>query len=315
MTYLKLRNEASEIDIFGTIEAPEEGAFDVTYFVKQISDFASSTVKVNINSFGGDYQTAMSIYNILRSCGKEIITVNLGVAASAAALLFLAGDVRVASVGSLGMFHRVKASLEGNSEEILKQVEFMDKMDGQIASLLKDRTGMSDEQIDNILSNETYLTSDEMLSLGVSTMSEPALKAVAFADAKNIRNEAGFLQKTKVESPIEEVAPNGVAPIDMLETAKAEFTALQNKADENIATLKAENLSLQNSIEQLKLSFEQFKAEKQVKTVSEVFQASEPIRLSNKAATLSLKEQIDAEPDPKKRNQMRIQNWDKLWGK
>jgi ATP-dependent Clp protease protease subunit len=76
---------------------------------------------IMINSLGGSVSDMFAIYDAMRACDNEIVTVGLGEVCSAAGLLLVAGDKRLASKNCLFMAHQVQGGYA--SDEPLSTVE------------------------------------------------------------------------------------------------------------------------------------------------------------------------------------------------
>jgi ATP-dependent Clp protease, protease subunit len=87
-------------------------------------------IHIYINSYGGDIYSGLGLYSFIRSVqDTEIYTYNIGYTASAATIIFLAGDKRYAYRETSFMFHTVNAYTEGklfpnhvNMTEAMKEV-------------------------------------------------------------------------------------------------------------------------------------------------------------------------------------------------
>jgi ATP-dependent protease ClpP protease subunit len=82
--------------------------------LQSAGDFSS--VKLRINSPGGDLFQGVAIYNYLRSLGKPINVVVDGLAASAASLIAMAGDKREMGDGAMMMIHNAMMIAMGNAK-------------------------------------------------------------------------------------------------------------------------------------------------------------------------------------------------------
>ena len=74
-------------------------------FIAELKQYAGQAITLTINSPGGSVFDALAIYNALRNSGGEVTTKVMGVAASAASLIFMAGDKRVMPENTFLMIH------------------------------------------------------------------------------------------------------------------------------------------------------------------------------------------------------------------
>ena len=101
--YYQLVNDDTSADlyIFGDICAwawPELGEQSGVTIVNQLKELDVDTINVHINSYGGDVSEGLAIYNVLREHKAQIVTICDGFACSAASVVFMAGDRRVATI-------------------------------------------------------------------------------------------------------------------------------------------------------------------------------------------------------------------------
>ena len=139
-------------------------------------------VTVNINSPGGDLYMGLAIHNALRSLNCKVKTVIQGIAASAASIIFCAGDERLVYPGSVLMVHGVLTHVDFcgymNEDDIadtiseLKQTKkALGVMNESIAATYASVTGKSkEEHLARISGNgEEYMTAEDAISEGFAT--------------------------------------------------------------------------------------------------------------------------------------------------
>lgn len=169
----------TEISVFDYI-----GYYGVTAvdFREALKAVATPEIKVTINSPGGDVFEAVAIYNLLRASGKKITTVAMGIAASAASYLMLAGDHRVMPDNAMQMVHNASTLAYGNAAEMAEAVELLNKVDANLHATYAARSGMKPEQVAELLSKDTFLTAAECLELGLVDEVTAAVKVSAEFD-------------------------------------------------------------------------------------------------------------------------------------
>lgn len=298
---------------------------DLTYFNAALAELDDTkTIKVFINSLGGDLSTGISMFNRIRSLPLSE-TINIGICASAASLAFLGGATRTMAVGSLIMNHRASVYTSGNVDEIKATAEGLTKLDEQIASIIEKVTKQSPETIQEMLLNETYFNGTEAVENGLATRTDDAMQAVALADLTKARNHTGLQAKmTPVTVPDEEKPQNKVDEVPDLAGIWAKFTNLQAefkavltrldtfqnsapKKDEDIqkeiADTKAKILNLTTRLDELEKPKPEETAPKNLG--AQVFPTI-PHKATNNAGWKAL---VDAEPDPEKKLAIIRANW------
>lgn len=174
---VNISDDEAAIDIYGVIGWDAEAG----RFQSALNEIGTPNIRVRVNSPGGDVFDGRAIYNALRERsrdGANIITQNMGLAASAASTIFLAGDERVAMVGTQTMIHNAMtgAFLFGNAEQLKEQVAEVEKsigvlgkIDLQLARDYASRTKTPLAEVREMMSEETWLTEDEALEKGFAT--------------------------------------------------------------------------------------------------------------------------------------------------
>lgn len=151
-------------------------------FIGDLRAIKSKVINVEINSPGGDVFAGLAIYNALKSSGKEIVVKVMGVAASAASLIAMAGDKIVMPKNTFMMVHNPWSFAAGNADELRDTADTLDKIGASLQATYVARTGQTEDKIKELLSKDTWLTADESLALGFATEVVDAVTASASFD-------------------------------------------------------------------------------------------------------------------------------------
>ena len=159
------------VDWFGD---PIPGSFIVLAdFLADLNELAScSRIIVHVNSGGGDMYAGNSIYHRLRELNAEIITIVDGLAASAASVIFMAGDVRRVFAGSNIMIHSAATRLCGYYREAdMEQATSRLRAHTQsMVNIYAERTGKTEEEIHAMVDGtETWFTGGKAVEEGFAT--------------------------------------------------------------------------------------------------------------------------------------------------
>ena len=123
-------------------------------------------INVHINSGGGEVFAAVAMAQQLKKHPAEVHTYVEGVAASAATIIAMAGDVRHMTVSSLYMIHLPSTNVQGNKHQIAKGIEVLEKVEDIIRLTYQNKTKLSDEQLTDMIDHETWLTAPEAKKYG-----------------------------------------------------------------------------------------------------------------------------------------------------
>lgn len=131
--------------------------------VDALKSASGKTVHLHINSPGGDVFESVAMATAIAAHDGDVIAHIDGVAASAATRVALAAkEVRIADSG-LMMIHNSWTIAWGNSEEIRKTADLLDKVDTGIVADYTRKTGASEQQVRDWMAAETWFTAQEAL--------------------------------------------------------------------------------------------------------------------------------------------------------
>ncbi len=126
-------------------------------------------VTVYINSPGGDMFEGIAIYNRLREHTKEVTVKVIGIAASAASVIAMAGDKReVAATGFL-MIHNCWTCVCGNRHAMREFANTMEEFDLTMADLYAETSDQPVEDMSRMMDEETYIRGKKCVELGLAT--------------------------------------------------------------------------------------------------------------------------------------------------
>ncbi len=149
---------------------PIEGMYiALDQFMEDLKAIESAKkITIRINSVGGNAYAAITIHNRLRELKAEKTVIVDGVAMSGGSLIMCAGDTVLVNPSSLVMVHKSWLFMFGgyNSEELRSAADSNDAIDKAQAAIYKRKTGMEEEDILSMMSDETYMTGAEAVEKG-----------------------------------------------------------------------------------------------------------------------------------------------------
>ena len=162
---------AADIYIFGDIVPFEwfDGDISANGIKNQIEALDVDEIRVHIDSYGGAVSEGWAIYNALRQHPARVVTYGDGFVASAALFPFLAGDERIASNLSAYYLHQVSVSAQGYAEELREAADEAEKMTEIGINAFVERTGMTADEVRELMEGETWLSPTEALERGLAT--------------------------------------------------------------------------------------------------------------------------------------------------
>ena len=181
--------ETADVYIFEEI-----GMYGVTAqdFISEIKDLKDKPINLRINSLGGDVFNGMAIYNVIKKRESKTTVYVEGIAASIATIIALGADEVIMSENSLFMIHNACGGTMGNSKDMRKSADTLDKISNELTEIYVKKTGLAYNRVTEMMDEETWLSAEEAYDLGfVDTISD-AIKVAAKYDVskfKNITNE------------------------------------------------------------------------------------------------------------------------------
>ncbi len=215
----KATSGSAEISVYDEI-----GLFGFTakQFITDLRAIDAESIQLSINSPGGSVFDAIAIYNALRQHPANINVKVMGVAASAASIIAMAGDKIVMPENTFIMIHNPLNFAYGNADDLRDMADVLDKVAASLIATYVARTGNSEADIKDMLDAETWLNAEEAVAKGFADELEPALKIAACFDLDRLPEtiRATIAPPAEIEPPAEQTD-------DAAEKAEAEeITAL-----------------------------------------------------------------------------------------
>lgn len=207
---INAKDDIGEVSIFDEI-----GGFGV-----QLGDFKrdldavreSKSIRVLLNSPGGSVFDGLAIYNLLAGMREKVQIEVLGIAASAASVIAMAGSTRTMRDGSFLMIHNPWGMTIGNAADMREMAGTLDKVAGELVNIYAANSALTREEAQAAMDAETWYTAAEA-------------------------EEAGFVDGVKTEEKIAAMAfditkyPYARVPTVMVEQAQPQRQAPDNPRD------------------------------------------------------------------------------------
>jgi ATP-dependent Clp endopeptidase proteolytic subunit ClpP len=189
---IQAKDESATIYIYDEISS---WGITASQFVKDLNAVKAKTISLRINSPGGNVFDGMAIYNALKNHPAKVTAEIDGIAASISSIVAMAGEeIRIAENGFF-MIHNAWALAIGTSAEMMKMSETLDKIDTQMEKIYAKRTGQHQENIRNMMAEETWMNADEAKAFGFADSIGDQIAAAACMsfDLTKFRNVPGNL--------------------------------------------------------------------------------------------------------------------------
>lgn len=138
-------------------------------------------IEVEINSGGGSVFAGSEIYTALKSYAGKVVVKIVGLAASAASVVAMAGDNVYMSPTSQMMIHNSATSAEGDYRDMEHTAEVLKNINSTIAQAYRIKTKISEADLLAMMDHETWLTPQQALEKGFidEILFQEEFKAVA----------------------------------------------------------------------------------------------------------------------------------------
>lgn len=161
---MKTDGDTAEISIFDEIGL---WGIDATMFKKDWDEIRDKkNITLYLNSPGGDVFDGMAIANMIASRRDNVSVEIYGLAASIASVIALAGSKLTMAEATFFMIHNPFGMAIGDSAEMMKMAELLDKMQGEFINVYESHSDLSREEIQEAMENETWYTAAEAQEAG-----------------------------------------------------------------------------------------------------------------------------------------------------
>ena len=155
-------------------------------------------VTVNINSPGGDMFEGLAIYNLLREYQGKVTVKVLGIAASAASIIAMAGDDIQIGRGAFLMIHNCWVIAVGNRHDFAELAVSLEPFDKAMADIYAARSGLEMATVQKLMDAESYIGGSDAVEKGLadSLLSADAVSDGDESPAAALRKLDALLAKT-----------------------------------------------------------------------------------------------------------------------
>lgn len=133
------------------------------------SEDSEKEINIYINSPGGSVYAGLAIYDTMQFVKCPIVTTCVGMAASMAAVLLLAGTNGKRNIlpNSRVMIHQPMGGAWGQESDIAIQAREIMKAKKKLYEIISKHTGKTIEQVEQDCDRDYYMNADESLQYGI----------------------------------------------------------------------------------------------------------------------------------------------------
>lgn len=160
-------NVISMLDVIGADGWTGEGV-TARRIAAALRSITADEITVDLNSPGGDFFEGVAIYNMLRADPRRITVRILGLAASAASVIAMAGDeIRIGRAGFM-MVHNAWVVAIGNRHDMAAAAETMMPFDAAMAEVYAAKADVDPEIAAEWMDSERWFTGAEAVEAGLA---------------------------------------------------------------------------------------------------------------------------------------------------
>jgi ATP-dependent protease ClpP protease subunit len=181
----------------------EVGAFGAgsKEFLSDLAKLKGQHIHLRINSPGGSVVEGTAIYNALRR-HQGGLTVHIdALAASMASVIAMAGAPVYIADNALMMIHNPWTVSMGDSDQLRREADLLDKLKSTLVNAYKRKSGMEEEEIEEMMNKETWLDAVEAVALGFADAIEEGVAAAATATPAQLRARFDTFAKGMTQQP------------------------------------------------------------------------------------------------------------------
>lgn len=150
----------------------------------QLRAIGERPVEVHLNSPGGDMFEGIAIYNVLREHSQPVTVKIMGMAASAASVIAMAGDTIEIGSASFMMIHNCWVLAAGNRNDFAEISAWLEPFDRAMVELYSARAGQDASAIAAWMDAETYMSGSMAIERGFADALLAADQMTVDADAR-----------------------------------------------------------------------------------------------------------------------------------
>ena len=221
-----------------------------------LDSMGKKRIQIWVNSVGGSVMDGMSIYNAILRTKTKVDTYNVGIAASTAGWIFMAGRKRYMNDYAILMLHEPYNPASAQADKGL--MAFSES----IKTMISNRCKKSYDEISEMMSGETWLNAEECMEYGMceevthsGSMNGKKLTEMSTIDAWKYANSVLNISLNKNDKKMIKVANKlGVNPDANEDSIINAIEGIENKAAEyknNMEAAETENETLKARIAEL----------------------------------------------------------------
>lgn len=167
---IRAASDSDSVNVYEQIGESWDGSGMTTKRMAGIlRSIGAKDITVNLNSPGGDFFEGVAIYNLLRQHQAKVTVNVMGLAASAASIIAMAGDEINMGEGSFLMIHNAWCMAIGNRHDMQAAAEQLAPFDNAMAEVYAARSGITVKAAAKLMDAESWIGATQAIADGFAT--------------------------------------------------------------------------------------------------------------------------------------------------
>lgn len=135
-------------------------------FLNDIKNLDADLINLSVHSPGGNMIDGFAMHNVLKNHPAKVNGKVVGLAASAASTVLMACDHIEMPEDSFLMIHNAQGGAYGEASDLREMADLMEKLEASTANIYQQKTGLSTEEIIEMMAETTWMNASEALAKG-----------------------------------------------------------------------------------------------------------------------------------------------------
>lgn len=158
--------DTNEMFVYDELGPAWWGLIDAASVMAGLKEMSGKHVKVHLNTPGGSVDEGIAMFNAFRAHKGGVTMVVDSLAASMGSYLLQAGEQRIVASNAMVMVHDPWSIAIGNSAEMRKTADVLDKYAQRMIPDYAKRSGKSEDEIKAVMAEESWYAGQEIVDAG-----------------------------------------------------------------------------------------------------------------------------------------------------
>lgn len=227
---------APEVHIYDEIGGYGVGAKE---FIAELKQHSGNRIHLRINSVGGSVTEGLAIANAIKR-HKGGVTAHVdGLAASMATVIAVSADETVMADNGIFMVHEPWSVGQGTADDLRAEADVLDKMKKSLVRSYTKKTGMDDDEVEELMRAETWMNAQEALAYGFIDYIEDGIEAAASITPESARARFDTFSNSMARKSTKTIKAEEAAPAEVV----AEPVVEQPVTDGAVDTSSEDNMN------------------------------------------------------------------------